>query len=193
MTAAMKLAKHACGNMPLQAWGVDEQAWSQIFENTLAQMGCYCLLPNCTASCDTCFFASTNNPNEAAQMQLAVSVALLVMQKAPELFDKDLIMIEPVSFIRGQQVVAKSYYLKTVVNQEVMESIKGIYGLDIESELYNLLSDEIAEELRRHQKLYRHHYQYNYCPYVPVIPVRAVDPNNMQPMIGFHHRFGWIK
>ncbi|WP_407819733.1 hypothetical protein, partial [Staphylococcus aureus] len=29
-----------------------------------------------------------------------------------------------------------------------------------------------------------------YCPYVPLQMVRAVDPNNFQPKIGFKTRYG---
>lgn len=31
-----------------------------------------------------------------------------------------------------------------------------------------------------------------YCPYIPLIPLRATDPNTMQPKIGFKSRYGLI-
>ena len=58
---------------------------------------------------------------------------------------------------------------------------------EIENEFIHKVTSELAQEFKAQMEP-----GYIYCPYVPIIPVKAVDSISLQPFIGFKIRYGKI-
>ena len=122
-----------------------------------------------------------------------------IVEALPDIFVPDRIMSGagdvPTCHINGQLATARSRNCKAEYTYEFVQQLKSICGLDPEEELKNIIVDELAQEWRAAEKSHcgPNLERYVLCPYIPCIPVRAVDRATFTPKIKFMMRYGVVK
>ena len=134
------------------------------------------------------------NPKPTRTMEYKDVLALnkKIVEAHPSLFPTERTMTAPTCKINGQGVSTESKYMKAEYTLEFAQDLKGIYGLEAEEELRNILADQMALELYRlDDKLMDD--GYGICPYIPVQMIRAIDPDTFQPKIRVLTQYGVMK
>jgi hypothetical protein len=84
-------------------------------------------------------------------------------------------------------VVAHSKAMHMTYNYELAQDLAAVCGLDSKAEMVNILAVEAGLEFEKFQKSKP---DIDMVFYVPLMPVRYVDPATFIPTIGFKSRFG---
>lgn len=94
----------------------------------------------------------------------------------------------PCDFFNGKPIIAKSRAFKTHYTIAMAQDLKSVCGIDPEHELIEIMVEGMGKEYIREL-----HPNFNIIPYIPIIPVKCVDPDTFEPMIGFKTRYAVVE